>query len=68
MQVWVSNERVVKEALTIISEVYSQEQVEKTVMRLLKIYAAHAKHNGGGWHNIFKYTKAKFSKELNSNG
>lgn len=67
MQVWVSNERVVKEALTVISDAYGQEQVEKIIMKLLRVYDTHAKHSGG-WHNIFKYTKAKFSKELNSNG
>lgn len=63
MQIYISDKKVVTEAITIITEVYDAEELEKVIMKLLRHYKYHTDVGNGGWYEIAKYANLRYSKE-----
>lgn len=63
MEVYISDNKVMKEALEIINEVYDAQAVEKLSLKLCKLYKQHCDYSGCGWYNIAEYVNKQYKAE-----
>ena len=64
MDIYVSDEKIMKEAFEIVNEVYSQEELERFIMKLLRKFKEHADQDEASWETIFKYVEKQHKLEL----
>lgn len=69
MEVHIPNERVVNEALRVISD-YDVDKVHSITLKLLSMYKKHVDAGKCSWKLIYKYVGRQYNKEkeMNSNG
>lgn len=63
MDIYIPDNKVMKEAFEIINEVYSSEELEKFIMKCLKKYRQHTEYGNGGWYQIQDYVNKQYVKE-----
>lgn len=67
MEIYIPDNKIMKEAFEIINEVYSSEELEKFILKCLKKYRQHTDYGSGGWYQIQEYVNKQYQNEAKNN-